>query len=162
MKDEPRNLEQTVAWLRGHRESFDADRLHRYGVFDRETGQLLGENMLLDRVGPGGLEVGYWTHIDAAGRGIATEASAAMIKLGFELAGIDRIEIHCAAGNAPSAAIPPKLGFTHEATLRRRAEDTEGTWHDLMIWTLFASEYPATYSATLEIQAYDCLGRQIL
>jgi len=162
MKDEPRSLEETVAWLRGHRESFDADRLHRYAVFDRHTGDLLGENMLLDRVGPGGLEVGYWTHIDAAGKGIATEASAAMIKLGFEVAGADRIEIHCAPGNVASAAIPKKLGFTHEATLRRRVEDTEGTLHDLMIWTLFKADYPGTHSASLELSAYDCLDRKIL
>lgn len=162
MKDEPRNLEETVTWLRGHREGFDADKLHRYGVFDRKTGDLLGENMLLDRVGPGGLEVGYWTHVDAAGKGIATEASAAMVQIGFRLTSIDRIEIHCATGNAPSAAIPAKLGFKHEATLRRRAEDTEGTLHDLMIWTLFASEYPSTFSAGLELDAFDCLDRRIL
>ncbi|NNL95170.1 MAG: GNAT family N-acetyltransferase, partial [Xanthomonadales bacterium] len=162
MKDEPRSLEETVTWLRSHRENFDADRLHRYAVFGRKSGELLGENMLLDRVGPGGLEVGYWTHVDAVGKGIATEASAAMVQIGFKLAGIDRIEIHCAAGNAPSAAIPARLGFTHEATLRRRAEDTEGTLHDLMIWTLFASEYPATTSAELDLRAYDCLDRRIL
>ena len=57
MKDEPRNLEQTIDWVRMHRSNFDSDQMYRYGVFLRESGELIGENMLLSRVGPGGLEV---------------------------------------------------------------------------------------------------------
>lgn len=162
MADEPRSLEQTALWLRGHREAFDADRLHRYAVFEKDSGRLVGENMLLDRVGPGGREVGYWTHKDCLGQGYAAEASMAMTRLGFDVVGVDRIEIHCAPGNQASAAIPQKLGFTHEATLKRRVTDTEGQVHDLMIWSLFASDYPDTPSARLEISAFDCLERKIL
>ncbi|NND45425.1 MAG: GNAT family N-acetyltransferase [Xanthomonadales bacterium] len=162
MKDEPRSLAQTTDWLRGHRASFDLGDQFRYGVFDRASGELLGENMLLARVGPGGLEVGYWTHVDQAGRGIASEASSAMIRVGFELMGVDRIEIHCAPGNAASAAVPRKLGFVHEATLRRRVTDTEGALHDLMIWTLFRDDYPASPASRLDFTAYDCAGARLL
>jgi RimJ/RimL family protein N-acetyltransferase len=162
MKDEPRSLDETAEWLRAHRANFDLDRQYRYGVFHREGGALLGENMLLSRVGPGGLEVGYWTDVDSGGKGYATEASCAMIRVGFEVAGVDRIEIHCAPGNTASAAIPQKLGFTHEATLRQRAPDTEGTVHDLMIWTLFRDAYPSSPAAVLPVTAFDSLGRRLL
>lgn len=162
MKDEPRTLQQTTDWLRLHRSNFDANQIYRFGVFNKTGGSIIGENMLLNRVGPGGLEVGYWTHVNQGGLGYATESSGAMIRTAFEVYGVDRVEIHCATGNTASAAIPAKLGFTHEATLRRRAPDTEGNIHDLMIWTLFAADYSKTWSASLEVKAFDCLGEQLL
>jgi len=162
MKFEPRTLEQTVDWVRSLRANFDTDELYRYGVFSREDGSLLGENMLLPRVGPGGLEVGYWTHVNNSGRGYATEASSAMIRVAFEIAGMERVEIHCAPGNAASAAIPARLGFGHEATLKNRHPDTEGGIQDLMIWTLFAEDYPGSPARNLPICAYNCLGEEII
>ena len=162
MKFEPRTLEQTVDWVRSLRANFDTDELYRYGVFSRKDGSLLGENMLLPRVGPGGLEVGYWTHVNSGGHGYATEASCAMIRIAFEIAGMDRVEIHCAPGNAASVAIPAKLGFEHEATLKKRYPDTEGEIQDLMIWTLFAGDYPSSPASKVSICAYNCLGEGIL
>jgi len=161
MKDEPRSLEETAEWLRSLRALFDSDQAWRYGVFDRGEGELLGENVLLRRVGPGGLEVGYWTRAGRDGRGYATEATAAMVRAAFELWGAERVEIHCAPGNLASAAIPAKLGFLHEATLKDRAPDTEGAVHDLMIWTLFADGYAASPASSAEFAAFDCIGREI-
>jgi RimJ/RimL family protein N-acetyltransferase len=161
MKDESRSMEETVDWLRLHRSNFDSDVMYRYGVFEKDSGVLLGENMLLGRVGPGGFEVGYWTHVNSGGHGYATEASCAMIRVAFELAGVERVEIHCAPDNTASVAIPAKLGFSHEATLKDRAPDTEGGIHDLMIWTLFARDYQNSPAADTRIRAYDCLGNLI-
>jgi RimJ/RimL family protein N-acetyltransferase len=161
MREEPRSFEQTVDWLRTHRSNFDSDVMYRYGVFEKDSGTLVGENMLLGRVGPGGLEVGYWTHVGMGGQGFATEASSVMIRVAFELARVERVEIHCAPDNGASAAIPVKLGFQHEATLKDRAADTEGGIHDLMIWTLFAQDYPSTIAADLRIRAYNCLDKLI-
>jgi RimJ/RimL family protein N-acetyltransferase len=161
MKDEPRSLEQTAQWLRGHRAAFDLDQMLRYAVFDWNEEHLLGENMLIDRVGPGGLEIGYWTHKDAVGKGYATETTAVLTRIAFELKGMDRVEIMCAPENAASASIPAKLGFTHEATVRRRATDTTGELCDLMIWTLFADDFPASPAALTRYTAFDCLGGQI-
>lgn len=161
MKDEPRSLEQTAQWLRGHRAAFDQDQMYRYAVFDHQEQNLLGENMLLSRVGPGALEIGYWTHKDAERRGYATESTCAMIRVAFEIEKVRRVEIMCAPENAASAAIPAKLGFTHEATLKERALDSDGEIRNLMIWTLFAADYPSSAAAKQTIRAYDCLGRFI-
>ena len=161
MKEEPRSLEDTLEWLRLHRANFDRDLLHRYAVFSRGAGTLLGENMLLPRVGPRGLELGYWTREGRGGKGYATEATCAMIRVAFEVSGVERVEIHCAPGNPVSAAIAAKLGFTHEATLRDRAADTEGDIHDLMIWTLFVQDYPASPASKVPIIAYNCLDEEI-
>ena len=97
---------------------------------------------------------------DAVNRGIATEAAAALTKAGFEFMGLDRMEIHCDVRNVRSAAIPRKLGYVHEATLRRRAI-TVGAPADSMIWTLFADEYPGSPAAQIEIEAFDVLGNRL-
>jgi len=158
MKDEPRSLQQTAQWLRGHRAAFDLGQMYRYAVFDAAEQNLLGENMLLARVGPGALEIGYWTHKEAIGRGIATEASAALIRVAFEIEKVKRVEIMCAPENRASASIPAKLGFTFEATLKKRALDSEGSSRDLMVWSLFADDYPSSPSSNMTCRAFDCMG----
>lgn len=161
MKDEPRSLSQTAEWLRGIRASFDLDQVYRFAVFDPDEETLLGENMLLKRVGPGGLEIGYWTHKDAVGKGIASEASCAMIRLAFEIERVDRVEIMCAPENRASASIPASLGFTHEATLKKRALDSEEEYCDLMVWSLFRSDFASSPAADLKLKPYDCMGELI-
>jgi RimJ/RimL family protein N-acetyltransferase len=161
MKDEPRFLQQTAQWLRGHRAAFDLGQMYRYAVFDAEEQNLVGENMLLARVGPGGLEIGYWTHKDAIGKGFATEASSAMIRVAFEIEKVKRVEIMCAPENKASASIPARLGFTHEATLKKRALDSEGDICDLMVWSLFAEDYLSSPAAGIAFKAFDCMGEII-
>lgn len=161
MKEEPRSLVETGDWLRRHRAHFDLGLGFRYGVFDRQEAAVIGENMLLHRVGPDALEIGYWTRTGREGQGYASEATCAMVRVAFEVHAARRVEIHCAPGNAASAAIPAKLGFTHEATLRERTEDHLGQWHDLMIWTLLASEYAASPAARVEVAAFDALGEPL-
>jgi len=162
MKDEPRSLQQTAQWLRGHRAAFDLGQMYRYAVFDAVEQNLLGENMLLARVGPGGLEIGYWTHKDAIGKGFATEASSAMIRVAFEIEKVKRVEIMCAPENTASASIPARLGFTCEATLKKRALDSEGQTRDLMVWSLFAEDYPSSPAANSIFRAFDCMGEAIV
>lgn len=161
MKDEPRSLQQTAQWLRGHRAAFDLGQMYRYAVFDTAEQNLLGENMLLARVGPGGLEIGYWTHKDAIGQGYATEASCAMIRVAFDIEKVMRVEVMCAPENRASASIPARLGFTHEATLKKRALDSDGKTRDLMVWSLFATDYPSSPAAKTTFRAFDCMGKAI-
>jgi RimJ/RimL family protein N-acetyltransferase len=161
MKDEPRSLQESAEWLRGIRAAFDLRQNFRYAVFDADEDKLLGENMLLTRAGPGAFEIGYWTDKDATGQGVASISSCALIRVAFEIEKADRVEIMCAPENAASAAIPQKLGFTHDGTLRKRATDSEGNTCDLMVWSLFAEDYPSTPAEKTEIRAFDCLGDPI-
>ncbi|MER5880672.1 GNAT family N-acetyltransferase [Streptomyces sp. NPDC001910] len=75
-------------------------------------GAVIGSCSLMRRIGPGGLEIGYWIHPGWTGRGLVTMSAAALLRQGFELAGIDRIEIHHDAANHASGAVPRRLGFT--------------------------------------------------
>ena len=161
MKDEPRTFGQTCQWLREARASFDSDLAWHYAVYDRADGRLVGGNMLNPRVGEGGLELGYWTCVDSLRQGIALEASRAMLRCAFEIHGAQRAEIHCSPENRASSAIPERLGFSHEATLKSRARDSEGKIMDLMIWSLMDSEYSAMATHLWPCQAWDAAGRSL-
>jgi len=161
MKDEPQSLEATVQRLRDHRARFDQDELYRYGVFTPDEETLVGETLLIPRVGPGALEIGYWIDVRQAGNGFATEVAAALVRVAFAVHGVERVEIHCAPENGASAAVPQRLGFRHEATLRRRMRDTTGTPRDLMIWSLLDEELAGSSASSRPLEAFDATGRAL-
>ena len=85
--------------------------------------------------------VGYWLSKDAQGRGIMTEACRAFISHAFESMALNRVEIRCATGNRRSRAIPERLRFTEEGTVRQ-AEWLYDHFVDHVVYGLLASEWP--------------------
>jgi RimJ/RimL family protein N-acetyltransferase len=160
-QDEPSDLDTNLALIRAWRAQFDTDKDYVYGVFDSNGTRPLGGTGLHQRSGKNAREIGYWVRVDAINRGIATETAAALTKVGFEILALDRMEIHCDVRNTRSAAVPRKLGYVHDATLRRRSI-TVGAPADSMVWTLFADEYPHSPAARVEIEAFDLLGQRIV
>jgi ribosomal-protein-serine acetyltransferase len=75
-------------------------------------GTLAGGCGLMARIGPGGLEIGYWVRQGFTRRGLATAASAALVEQAFRLPGVERVEIVTDELNLASAGVPRKLGFT--------------------------------------------------
>ncbi|MPY99160.1 MAG: GNAT family N-acetyltransferase [Actinophytocola sp.] len=63
------------------------------------------------RIGPGGLEIGYWVHVEHAGNRYTTEAARALTPQVLRLPDVDRVEIRCDELNHRSAAIPKRLGY---------------------------------------------------
>jgi RimJ/RimL family protein N-acetyltransferase len=63
------------------------------------------------RVGPGGLEIGYWVHAAFLRRGVATRMAELLTGAAFTVPGITRVEIHHDKANQASAGVPRKLGF---------------------------------------------------
>ena len=108
---EPEELQAKVDRLRMFRGKFDLGEDYVYGIFDRQEGRVIGGSGLHTRVGPGAREIGYWIRKDEIGHGYATEVSAALTKVAFEIDRVDRVEIRCDPENVRSAAIPAKLGF---------------------------------------------------
>lgn len=79
-----------------------------YAIF--VSGRLAGAASLMARVGPGGLELGYWLHPDHVGHGVATRAASLLVAEAFRT-GAKRVEIVTDVANTRSAAIPKRLGF---------------------------------------------------
>lgn len=161
-RHEPRDLEAKMERLRQLRSNFDANRDYVYGLFLPDESKILGATGLQTRQGDDAREISYWVHQDYTGQGLATEAASALVRVAFEIDGVERIEIHCDPRNVPSSAIPRKLGFAHEATLRQRQRTAKGALRDTMIWTLFAPQYRQSPARDALIDAYDAMGRRIL
>jgi len=161
-KHEPGDLESKVQLLRKWRAAFDLNQDFVYGIFSPDEAQALGSTGLHTRAGEGALEIGYWVRTSQAGRGLATEASAALTKVAFEVHGVDRVQIHCDPANERSTSVARKLGFTHEATLRRRGVTSDSTRRDLMLWTMFRDEYSRSALPEAEVEAFDVMGRRLL
>ncbi len=159
---EPEELQMKVERLRRFRGLFDLGQDFVYGIFDAHEHAVLGGTGLHTRAGEGAREIGYWIHTDHLNQGLATEVSAALVKVAFEIEQVDRVEIHCDPDNVRSATVPRKLGFTHEATLRRRTPFLDEPRRDRMIWCLFAEEYASSPAALTEIAAFDVIGRRII
>lgn len=77
----------------------------------RETGQVIGE-VLLKNKGLDEGELGYALHRAFWGKGIAREATSAMLELGIREFGLRRITAILDARNTASVRLLERLGFT--------------------------------------------------
>jgi RimJ/RimL family protein N-acetyltransferase len=159
--DEPQTVEEKTELIRYFRSNYDAGENFTCGIFDSDETQLLGGTGLHPRIGPGGLEIGYWVRASATRRGIATESSAALTRVGFEVCGADRVEIRIEPRNEASFGVPRKLGFVEEATLRRRLYARPGgSLRDVTIFTMFHEDFDPSLAPN--IRAFDARGEQVL
>ena len=129
-------------------EASDADRTSfNQGVFDRETGRVLGSIGMhrFNRAQRTG-EVGYWLRADARGRGLMTEAVRHLFSSAFTPQpeggwGLRRIIILSSGPNDASQRIPIGLGLRKELTARAgRWIDTLG-WCDTHGWGVLEEEW---------------------
>jgi ribosomal-protein-serine acetyltransferase len=84
--------------------------------------------------------IGYWLAENRQGRGTMTEAVTALSAHALEVWRLNRIEIRVAVGNARSAAIPERLGFTLEGILRE-SERHGDQFKDLRVYSLLAADW---------------------
>ena len=160
--DAPEPLDDVYARLREFRAQYDRDENHILGAFAADESRLLGGTGLHSRQGEGGLEIGYWLAADAVGQGYATELAAVLTRVSFACFDVDRVEIRVDPANERSDRIPPKLGFTREAMLRRRLQAKgESGLRDANVWTMFRSELPGSAVERHRYVAYDGLGREL-
>jgi RimJ/RimL family protein N-acetyltransferase len=106
-----------------------------------ETGALIGDVVLFlrsreHRQG----EIGYVFHPDYGGRGYATEATRALLGLGFEHYGLHRIVGRLDARNTASARLLERLGMRREAHLVQN-EFIKGEWTDELVYAMLEDEW---------------------
>lgn len=85
-------------------------------------------------------ELGYILHPEAHGFGYATEASRALLALGFEGAGMHRIYARCNARNVASARVMERLGMRREAHFREHML-RKGAWDEELIYAMLEDEW---------------------
>ncbi len=103
-------------------------------------GTIAGSIGLMARIGPGGLEIGYWVHQAYTRRGLATAGAAALVEQAFALPGIERVQIVHDELNFSSGGVPRKLGFTETARRPLDHQPLGGTGIGV-VWELTRAEW---------------------
>lgn len=85
-------------------------------------------------------EIGYSFNPEYWGNGYATEASQALLLLGFEEFKVHRIFATCRPGNVPSANLLRRIGMKQEGHLREHMW-FKGAFHDSFLFSIIVSEY---------------------
>lgn len=84
--------------------------------------------------------LGYWLGERYEGSGTMTEAVRALTDHALTVWGLNRVEIRVAAENRRSRAIPERLGFQREGTLRQ-AERVGGRYLDSVVYSMLRGEW---------------------
>jgi len=84
--------------------------------------------------------IGYFLGSQFTGKGIVTSALRAVLAWCFDTLGLNRIELRCATGNAPSIRVAERLGFVREGLLRQD-ECLHGVFVDHYVFGLLNSEF---------------------
>jgi RimJ/RimL family protein N-acetyltransferase len=94
------NEAQVRAWVEG-----------TWGVWERATGELVGDCTLFFAEEHGEWEVAYGLRRDRWGRGYASEAVRACVRHGFDVLGLERIVADADPANTASLRVLAKCGF---------------------------------------------------
>jgi len=112
--DSPKQMEE---FTESQIKAFDDGRIIGYDIF--YDGSFAGSIDLHDiSEANHSAEIGYWLNFDQTGKGIMTKVTSAITSYAFNELNFHRITILAATKNTASCAIPERLGFDREGTLR--------------------------------------------
>lgn len=137
--DATRAEDDTLAFIRSSLEQFAGNNGFAAGIWSRgEFAGGVGTHKIdwMNRK----VEIGYWLGRAYQGNGIVTDVCRTIVTHAFEELDLNRVEIHCATGNVKSCAIPRRLGFTLEGTLRE-AQLLHGQYHDLFLFGMLKRDW---------------------
>jgi RimJ/RimL family protein N-acetyltransferase len=92
-------------------------------------------------------ELGWCLDPSHQGRGYATEAVTALMRLCFEDLGLRRVTANCFADNEESWRLMERLGMRREIHTLRESLHRSGKWMDGMGYALLAEEWRETRQA---------------
>jgi RimJ/RimL family protein N-acetyltransferase len=138
----PRSLDEVTTWLSSARSSLDEPgQAILLAVVRAADNLLIGDVMLAWRSAEHGTgEIGYVLDPRHTGNGYATEATSALLQLGFDGLKLHRIIARIDARNLASAAVLQRIGMRQEAYLREN-EWFKGAWSDEIDFAVLASEW---------------------
>lgn len=115
--DFTRELADTKAYIEGCIKGHKANSsLSLVILFNNEIVGIAGFNTInpSNKIGT----IGYWLSEGAQGHGIMTKTVKALLQYAFETLKLHKVEIRVAEANHKSRAIPERLGFIQEGTIR--------------------------------------------
>lgn len=134
--------DDAAAFIKDSQASWKEGRAFDFGICmigepDRHIGNIsIWQASKLGRIG----EIGYWVRTESTSQGVATEATASLIRIGFESLRFHKLNLRIAVGNRNSERVAEKLGFFREGVLREELM-VQGRWVDHALFSLLESEW---------------------
>ena len=107
-------------------------------VFKKEIVGVIGLHLVVWRNKH--TSIGYWLGEGYQGNGIMTRATKALTTYCFEELGMNRVEIPVVPQNIKSRAIPERLGYKIEGTVRQ-CEWLDGEFYDHHLYGMLKNEW---------------------
>jgi RimJ/RimL family protein N-acetyltransferase/uncharacterized protein YciI len=126
------------AWIESHAPAFARREMIALAITGDEG--LLGAVSLRLEVAHARAELGYWVGVPYWGRGIASEAAAALTAFGFDHLGLNRIFATHFSRNPASGRVMQKVGMVHEG-LQRQHLRKAGRLEDLVRYSILREDY---------------------
>ncbi len=149
----PFELAMAEEWIGTHEHAYAQGTLAAFAVTDRERQELIGAVGLMIEPEHRRAELGYWLGQPFWGRAYATEAAKAVVRFGFQALRLHRIHANHLAANPTSGKLLEKLGMRYEGCLRGHAFH-RGSYHDLAVYGLLASEFEESIQPPGEPEEY--------
>lgn len=110
-------------------------------IWEQSTGRYLGGTGLHPHNWEiGYFEIGYWLRPSAEGYGYVTEAVRLLTDYALDNLKANRLEICCDALNTRSAAIPKRLGYMLEGSLRNHVATSDGRLRTTLVFSLIPTD----------------------
>lgn len=138
----PNTPEQTRGFLQFVAdESSPEDRAnYSFALVHKQTDKLIGScGLVRSHLSGPQYSFGYVLHRHWWGQGLASEATAALIKFGFDELRAHRLWAHVFVGNTASERLLQKLGFRYEGCALQSFFVREA-WHDLQMFAMLRTE----------------------
>ncbi|WP_410769385.1 GNAT family N-acetyltransferase [Fontibacillus sp. BL9] len=136
------SIDDTKAFLDSLNYHFETRHSFNWAIVDKAANKVIGRICLFgfdedhDRA-----EIGYAVSRACWNKGIATEASKALIKYGFMELGLNRIEARCNEANIGSEKVMQNLGMTFEGLIREQLK-IRNEYKNQKLYSILRREFP--------------------
>lgn len=120
---------------------YDDPYFYRWAVIEKDTGECIGQiaYFLVDPKNEFA-EIEYCIGASFQGKGYATEACKEIIRYGFDVIGLHKVQICCRTTNQKSRSVIEKCGLVYEGTLRDYFKMSDGTFEGRMYYSILRKE----------------------
>lgn len=144
--DAQKSIGEARSYIRYTIRKYHSCQCASWGIVLKETGHVIGTIGFMwihddDR----SAEVGYSLARNQWNKGLMTEALQAVLKYGFDVLGLNRIEAQYECDNEASGAVMRKCGMTREGLLRQRLFN-KGKFVDVELYAILKCDYRAQHS----------------
>jgi len=151
-KPAPYTLDDAKTYVERRRELAATGQCVTWAIADPDDDRLLGTVLWFNWTPGVECEIGYFTHPEARGRGLATKAARLVTDHVFETLRVERVTLFAAVDNTASRRVADALGFRQYGVERFGAHVSDG-WVDMALYDVTASEWAEARRSTANASA---------